>query len=157
MDFITSKNGDKLIEFRAGKQPTVLSDYPDLAITFSCVIAKYQGRALFVYNPWRKEWELPAGNIKTDETPHDAGVRELAEETGQKVSALNYKGLCLLGLHPDNQLELGAIYQCELEQVEPFEANEETTKMMFWDQGVETEEYVNEIGIELVRLVDELS
>lgn len=157
MGFITSQNGDKLLEFRAGKQPAALRGYHDLPISFSCVIAKYRNKALFVYNPWREEWELPAGNINPGETPHDAAIRELAEETGQKVSALNYKGLCLLGLHPNNALELGAIYQCDLEQVEPFEANDETTKMMFWDQGVETKEYVNEIGIELVRLVDELS
>jgi 8-oxo-dGTP diphosphatase len=155
MAYITSKNGDKLLEFRLGTQPTGLSGYPGLPITFSCVVAKYKGKAIFVYNPWRKEWELPAGIINPGEAPHDAAVRELAEETGQKVSALNYKGLCLLGLHPNNELELGAIYQCELEQLEPFVTNEETTKMMFWDQGVETREYVNEIGVELVRLVDE--
>ena len=156
MNYITSKSGDKLIEFRAGTEPAPLDEHPNLPITFACVIAKYKGKALFVYNSWRMEWELPSGLINSGEKPYEAALRELAEESGQTASTLSYKGLCLLNNYPNDQLELGAIYGCELEQVEPFQANDESTKMMFWDTKVKTEEYVNEIGIALVKLVDEI-
>lgn len=30
-------------------------------------------------------WELPGGHVEDDETPHEAAVREFAEETGRHV------------------------------------------------------------------------
>ena len=147
MKFITSKSGDILIEFRAGSAPAPLEEYPDLPITFSCVVAKYQGKALFVYNSWRKEWELPAGIVNVDETPYEAALREFQEETGQVIRTLNYSGLCLLNLRSNHQLELGAIYRCELAQVIPFRENEETTKMMFWDEILKRRNMSTKLGL----------
>ncbi len=155
MSFVTSRSGDQLLEFQPGAELTNLKDYPNLPLSFSCVIAKHKGKTLFVFNPFRDEWELPAGLINSGETPFDAAMRELREETGQKASSLGYVGLCLLGLQSKEQLELGAIYYCRFEHIEPFRANDEATKMMFWDSKQKIKGYVNEIGIELVRLVNE--
>ena len=87
---VAAHTGDELLAFRPGDVPTALPDYPDLPIIFSCVVARHQGKALFVFNVWRKGWELPAGLIESGETPYDAAVRELQEESGQVAASLTF-------------------------------------------------------------------
>lgn len=43
------------------------------------------GRVLFVHHPQRG-WEIPGGHLEGDESPEDALLRELFEETGLKGS-----------------------------------------------------------------------
>jgi 8-oxo-dGTP diphosphatase len=151
---VATHTGDELLAFRPGDAPASLPDYPDLPIIFSCVVARHQGKVLFVFNTWRKGWELPAGLIEPGETPYDAAVRELQEETGQVASSLTFAGMCLLRLKRGGTLrELGTIYTAELDSLQPFEVNEEVSQIMFWDLAQPVEGYVDEISQELCRLV----
>lgn len=152
MGIIAAHTGDELLAFRPGAAPAPLPDYPDLPIIFSCMVARHQGEALFVFNAWRKGWELPAGLIEPGETAYDTALRELKEETGQVVSSLNFAGMCLLRLRRDG-LELGTIYTAELDSLQPFEINDEVSQIMFWDLVQPVEGYVDEISQELCRLV----
>ena len=152
MGVIAAHTGDELLEFRPGVAPAPLPDYPDLPTIFSCVIARHEGKSLFVFNAWRKGWELPAGLIEPDETPYDAALRELKEETGQIVVSLTFAGMCLLKLARGG-LELGTIYTAELDSLQPFAANEEVSQIMFWDLAQPVEGYVDEISPEICRLV----
>lgn len=45
------------------------------------VICKRDGRILYVRKP-KSRWALPGGKIEAGETPQQAAVRELSEETG---------------------------------------------------------------------------
>jgi 8-oxo-dGTP pyrophosphatase MutT (NUDIX family) len=55
-------------------------------------------RHRFITDSWG--WEIPAGGIEADETPHAAAVRETVEETGWEPSELTQ----LLRYHPTNGL-----------------------------------------------------
>jgi 8-oxo-dGTP diphosphatase len=44
------------------------------------------GRILLVEPTYKDYWELPGGVVEADESPHDAAVRELAEELGLAVA-----------------------------------------------------------------------
>jgi 8-oxo-dGTP pyrophosphatase MutT (NUDIX family) len=46
-----------------------------------------QGDRVLLLKNKRDEWELPGGRIELGETPEDCVTREIAEETGWKVSA----------------------------------------------------------------------
>jgi 8-oxo-dGTP diphosphatase len=151
MGVTAAHTGDELLAFRPGDAPAMLPDYPDLPIIFSCVLARHQGKALFVFNAWRKGWELPAGIIERGETPYDTALRELKEETGQVVPALNFAGMCLLRLKRGG-LELGTIYTVEIDSLQPFEVNEEVSQIMLWDLFQRVDGYVDEISQELCRL-----
>lgn len=39
-------------------------------------------------------WIAPGGKIELDESPHDAAVREMREETGLIVADLDWRGFC---------------------------------------------------------------
>ena len=56
-------------------------------------ILKIADKYIVGYNPWRKQWEFPAGGIEEGETSREAAIRELYEETHQKNEMLDFKGL----------------------------------------------------------------
>jgi 8-oxo-dGTP diphosphatase len=154
MGITAAHTGDEFLGFFPGQEPFTLPDHPDLPIAFSCVIARHQGKALFVFNAWRKGWELPAGMIERGETPEEAAIRELKEETGQIAPALAFAGMCLIRLKRGGTLrELGTIYTADLDSLQVFAANEETSQMMLWDGAQSVTEYVDEISQELCRLI----
>ncbi|MDF3933899.1 NUDIX hydrolase [Pseudomonas citronellolis] len=53
------------------------------------VICRQDDKILFVRKA-RRKWNLPGGRIEADEVPRSAAQRELAEETGLLVEALDY-------------------------------------------------------------------
>jgi 8-oxo-dGTP diphosphatase len=54
----------------------------------SAVLIEKDGNLLLLqrsYQPWKGSWNLPAGYVEVDETPAQAAVREVREETGLEV------------------------------------------------------------------------
>jgi 8-oxo-dGTP diphosphatase len=152
MGTIAAHTGDEMIGFFPGSEPFALSDYPHLPVIFSCVIPRHRGRTLYVFNIWRKGWELPTGFIEPNETPHDAAVRELYEESGQVASELTFAGMCLIRLKHGG-LELGTIYSCILKSLHPVQMDAEVSQVMLWDGVEPVTGYIDEISQELCKLV----
>jgi len=54
----------------------------------SAVLIEKDGHLLLLqrsYQPWKGSWNLPAGYVEVDETPEQAAVREVREETGLEI------------------------------------------------------------------------
>ena len=64
---------------------------PDIALTYSVISARMNGKWLFVRHQNRTTWEIAGGHIENGETSHEAACRELMEETG----ALRFDIVCI--------------------------------------------------------------
>jgi len=64
--------------------------YPRPAYTVDIIIIQ-SGKVLLIkrgHQPYEGKWALPGGFMDMDETPEQAAIRELEEETGLKVKRL---------------------------------------------------------------------
>ncbi|MEN6436903.1 MAG: NUDIX hydrolase [Anaerolineaceae bacterium] len=69
--------------------------YPHRSLGAGCLIQK-EGRLLLVCRasePWRGAWYIPSGFVEVDESPVQAAVREVKEETGLEVKVENLFGV----------------------------------------------------------------
>lgn len=76
------------VEFR----PLPTNKQKKIEILMACGILQYQGR-IFIQQRladdiWGGLWEFPGGRLEDGETPLDAAMREVAEETGWEVAKL---------------------------------------------------------------------
>lgn len=63
----------------------------------------------------------------------EAAVREVAEESGQRVTVLRHVGRATFRLVADGRLEQADLFTGEVTEVEPFVANNETDGICWWD------------------------
>lgn len=139
---------ERLLKFERG---TV----DDVPIVFACVVAQYQGRVVFVFNSKWQEWELPAGMIEPGETPEAAAKRELYEESGQVAESLQFEGMAFIHVLKPDVIELGVMYTCELDTLQPFQPNDEADRMMLWDLKQPIDEAVSAVGHQLALMLTE--
>jgi 8-oxo-dGTP diphosphatase len=52
------------------------------------------GQVLVVHRTKHQDWTLPKGKLDEGETPLEAALREVREETGYAVNALRFVGAC---------------------------------------------------------------
>lgn len=58
------------------------------------VIIKYKDQILFIENTYRHNyWYLPGGGVKSNENAECAGIREIKEELGIKLSKIKSHGI----------------------------------------------------------------
>ncbi len=73
--------------------------YEHPAVTTDCVIFTYEDRKLKVLlvkrggEPYKGEWALPGGFLRSDETAKEGALRELKEETALEASAIGELGV----------------------------------------------------------------
>ena len=121
-------------------------------VTGAFAIINVKGKYLIGYNPYRQQWEFPAGGIEPGETARSAAERELLEETHQTIRNLEFRGLFKV-LKPDGETKYQAVFLGVLDELAPFEKQQgdEMDKITLWDLK-ENIGYVDECALKIVEL-----
>jgi len=121
-------------------------------LLFSFIVIRHEGRFLLVYHRRRKAWELPGGHIEEGESARDCAVRELREETGQSVDALDFNAA--LEFHDTHRslTFFSAMYSGFVASPAPFRGNDEISRTVFWDGRTDIG-YVDEIDAAVAGLL----
>lgn len=124
-------HGNTLLSFTPGEEAAPPGDAP---LPAALVALWRAGRVLMVFDRHRRSWELPGGRIEHGETPRQAAVRELLEESGQLPDEpLRFIGYARFLLAPDQRDEYLAVFAGHCAEARDFPANEETAAIRWWD------------------------
>ncbi|KAB2335573.1 NUDIX domain-containing protein [Bacillus mesophilum] len=138
-------NGFQFLDFIITKE-TMINEYQPLAGSFA--VLKCDGKYLLCYNNWRRQWELPAGARKSNETPKECAIREFNEETGQYVTNLEFKGLLKVKNTSNGNIKYNPVYYTTIESLQPFKMNEETSEIKLWDLNEEIG-YIDSVDVKV--------
>ena len=121
-------------------------------VTGAFAIINVNGRYLIGYNPYREQWEFPAGGIEQGETARRAAERELFEETHQINQRLEFRGLFKI-LKPNGEIKYQAVFLGYQDNIIPFNkcTEDEMDRIMLWDLK-EDIGYVDECDLKMVEL-----
>ncbi|OAX48416.1 hypothetical protein [Paenibacillus sp. AD87] len=67
MAIMTDSRGNIFFEFINIEYDKVTTITLYAPLTHALIVARYQGKYLFMHNKWRKNWELPGGIIEAGE------------------------------------------------------------------------------------------
>lgn len=89
---------------------------------------------LLVFDRHRHQWELPGGRIDPGETPLEAAVRELREESGLHLPGLVLAGYARFRLTAPPRDEYAALYTAHVtEPHDDFTPTDEISAIRWWD------------------------
>ena len=108
-----------------------LQNYETLAGSYA--IVQVENDVLFGFNHFRKRWELPAGKRELNESPKECAIRELFEETGQKVENLAFQGVAKIRNLETQQVKYNPVYFCKVSCLTSFIPNDEMDRITLWD------------------------
>jgi 8-oxo-dGTP diphosphatase len=108
---------------------------PDDAPTPAALVVVWWGRhVLLVFDRFRRQWELPGGGIDPGETPLQAAVRELREESGLRPPGLALAGYARFRLTAPPRREYAAIFVARVSTSHAgFTPNAEIGAIRWWD------------------------
>jgi 8-oxo-dGTP pyrophosphatase MutT (NUDIX family) len=112
-----------------------------LVPSVSGIVRDSSGALLLVRQRDDGRWSTPGGTIELDETPADAVVREVWEETGLQVRPTRllavYGGPAFVVGYPngDETQYVSAIFECTVESGELRPVSDETIDVQFWSSA----------------------
>lgn len=90
---------------------------PDGSLIYSVILARYDGKWIYVRHQNRDTWEIPAGHIEDGEDADETARRELAEETG----AIKFEIVCVAtySVLQNGEKGYGRLYYADVSQLGP--------------------------------------
>jgi 8-oxo-dGTP diphosphatase len=88
---------------------------PAGGLTYSVISARSNGQWIFVRHHNRTTWEIAGGHIEDNETPFEAALREVREETG--AIDLNLDCIATYSVEKDGVTGYGRLYFAEVKQL----------------------------------------
>lgn len=149
---IKNKCGYELLEYIPCDEQEI-KQYKN--VTGAGIVIKVKDNFLIGFNNWRKQWEIPAGRIEKGESARQAAIREVFEETHQKVDNVEFKGL-FKKKRPSGEIVYMAIFLCIKDEILPFikQDNDENDEIKLWDLQ-EDIGYVDEIDLKIIELIQD--
>lgn len=147
---VKNKCGYELIEFISCAEQEI-EKFEN--VTGAGVVFKVGNKYLIGFNNWRKQWEIPAGRIENGESARETAIRELFEETHQKVDNIEFKVL-VKKKRPNGEIVYDAIFLCVEDSIKQFIKNDEdeNDEIILWDLK-EDIGYVDEIDTEIIKIL----
>ena len=147
---IKNKCGYELLEYIPCNEQEIIN-YEN--VTGAGIVVKVNDEFLIGFNNWRKQWEIPAGGIEKGESARQAAIRELLEETHQKVENMEFKGL-FKKKRPNGEIAYMAIFLCEKDGIVPFvkKDDDENDEIKLWNLK-ENIGYVDEIDLKIIEII----
>lgn len=145
--------GNVLVDLRMIEEsdlPTLGSRIPLLA---SFIVVVLDTTILMIFDSWRRQWELPGGMREAGETPRQAAMRELTEETGIKAGELHFVAVAEFDLRLPSRREYTAVYRTELRAVPQLVVNDEAMDFCWWDPRSPLAADLNPLDAEIGRRV----
>lgn len=126
------RTGNALVAFLPAAH---VREVPDDAPMPAALVAVWHGpHLLLVFDRFRHQWELPGGRIDPGETPRQAAVRELHEESGLRVPTLTLAGYARFRLTTPARVEYAALYTAQVAaRHDDFTPNPEISAVRWWD------------------------
>ena len=104
-------------------------DAAGLSPTYAVMMAHSRKGVVLVLSRFRKVWELPGGAIDPGESPREAAIRELVEESGCVAHATRWLGIVEVN---DGRPHFGALLYCEVDRVPAEFTSNETLGIDLW-------------------------
>lgn len=127
--------GNTLVGFRLAAETELTGLDGRIPLPASLIVVTLTGWVLMVFDRWRRQWELPGGILEPGESPRQAAVRELAEETGILATDLDFAAVAEFTLRRPTRREYLAVYRTALQDEPRLIVNEEVSDFQWWDPG----------------------
>jgi ADP-ribose pyrophosphatase YjhB (NUDIX family) len=126
-------NENLLLDFHRCAESELDHLDPLIPLRLSLMVAEHKGRVLLVHNAWRREWELPGGQIHEGEHAREAALREFASETGAAVGDVEFVGVGTVQVGHERRIEYVGVYRTVLAGALDFRPNAALDHVDLWD------------------------